>query len=123
MAADLSFNPIGNLWNPSADLTQTTGGADLPHTYTQKIHVRVQQRNKNSYTTTLSDMDDDLDLKRICKAMSRAFSCSGTIINDKEHGEVIQLTGDQRENIKAWLIEMEILTAKDAKERLVLHGA
>jgi translation initiation factor 1 len=124
MAMNLDFNPLGvNNWDSGKNLNGLPADSFQQQGYTQKIHVRVQQRNKKSYTTTLSDMDDDLDLKRICKAMARAFSCSGTVINDKEHGEIIQLTGDQRENIKAWLIDMEILTAKDAKERLMLHGA
>ncbi len=111
------FNPLGSTqWDVQANENQQKA-------YTHKIHVRVQQRKKDCYITTISNMDDDLDLKRIAKAMRNAFSCSATIITDKEHGEVIQLSGDQRESIKAWLLEMEILTPSQAKERLVLHGA
>jgi translation initiation factor 1 (eIF-1/SUI1) len=36
-------------------------------------------------------------------------------------GEIIQLQGDQRDNVKAWLIKHEILTTKDL-DRLVIHG-
>lgn len=106
------FNPLG-----------TSGWSDTPSGFTHKIHVRVQQRNKKSYITTIADLDEDLDLKRICKAMRNAFSCTGTVVSDKDHGEIIQLTGDQRDNIKKWLVDVEILTLKEAKDRLVLHGA
>jgi translation initiation factor 1 len=123
---DLNFNPLGTNWDPVG-----TGGGDgdgpssgpIQKTFTHKIHIRVQQRKKNCYITTISNMDEDLDLKRICRAMRNAFSCNGTVIADKEHGEIIQLTGDQRDNLKTWLVDVEILTAKEAKERLVLHGA
>ncbi len=120
MAVNLEFNPLGSGWN---DLDIQAAATGIQHNYTQKIHVRVQQLNKKSFITTIAHMDDDLDLKRISRAMARAFSCSGTIIQNKEYGEVIQLSGDQRENVKAWLIEMQILTPAEAKERLILHGA
>lgn len=122
---DLNFNPLGTAnWDaPTNGGVDASSSATPQKTYTHKIHVRVQQRNARSYITTISDMDEDLDLKRICRAMRNAFSCNGTVINDKDHGEIIQLQGDQRDNLKTWLVDVEILTAKEAKERLVLHGA
>jgi translation initiation factor SUI1 len=56
-----------------------------------KIHIRVQQRNGRKCITTIQGLDDDLDLKRMCKAMKRTFNCNGSIEADKEMGEVIQL--------------------------------
>jgi len=87
----------------------------------QKIHVRFQKTGPRSITI-IEGMDDDLDLKRISKAMKKHFNCSASIHSDKTGNEVIQLQGDQRENVKAWLLENEILTVQSAKERLVLHG-
>jgi translation initiation factor 1 len=64
-------------------------------------------------------MADDLDLKRILKAMKKNFSCNGAIVKDKdEGGEVIQLSGDQRTNINEFLYSMEICIAG----QVVLHG-
>ena len=87
----------------------------------QKIHVRFQKTGPRSITI-IEGLDDDLDLKRISKAMKKHFNCSASIHSDKTGNEVIQLQGDQRENVKAWLLEQEILTPQSAKERLVLHG-
>jgi translation initiation factor SUI1 len=86
-----------------------------------KIHIRVQRRNARSHITSLEGMDEDLDLDRICRAMRRAFNCNGNVKKETEVGDVIQLQGDQCDNIRAWLLEQEILTPKEAEERLVIH--
>jgi translation initiation factor 1 len=84
-----------------------------------KVHVRVQQRSGRKCITTVQGMADDLDLKRILKAMKKNFSCNGAIVKDKdEGGEVIQLSGDQRTNINEFLYSMEICIAG----QVVLHG-
>ncbi len=87
-----------------------------------KYHIRVQQRNGRKCITTLDGLEQDLDLKRICKAMREAFSCNGNIkMKEGEEEGVIQLQGDQRENIKQWLLDMEIIL-KNETDRIVVHG-
>ncbi len=86
-----------------------------------KYHIRVQQRNGKKCITTLDGLEEDLDLKRICKAMREAFSCNGNIKMKDEETGVIQLQGDQRENIKQWLLDMEIIL-KNEVDRIVVHG-
>lgn len=87
-----------------------------------KYHIRVQQRNGRKCITTLDGLEEDLDLKRICKAMREAFSCNGNVIMKEEEAEgVIQLQGDQRENIKQWLLDQEIIL-KSEVDRIVVHG-
>lgn len=83
-----------------------------------KYHIRVQQRNGRKCITTLAGLEEDLDLKRLCKAMREAFSCNGNVV--AEEG-VIQLQGDQRENIKQWLLDQEIVR-KNELDRIVVHG-
>jgi translation initiation factor 1 len=87
-----------------------------------KYHIRVQQRNGRKCITTLDGLEEDLDLKRICRAMREAFSCNGNVImkEDEETG-VIQLQGDQRENMKQWLLDQEIIL-KNEVDRIVVHG-
>jgi translation initiation factor 1 len=87
-----------------------------------KYHIRVQQRNGRKCITTLDGLEEDLDLKRICKAMREAFSCNGNVVMkaDEERG-VIQLQGDQRENIKQWILQQEIIL-KNEVDRIVVHG-
>ena len=86
-----------------------------------KYHIRVQQRNGRKCITTLDGLEDDLDLKRICKAMRNAFSCNGTVAKKDDGSEVIQLQGDQRETIKQWLLDMDIILKSEA-DRIVVHG-
>jgi translation initiation factor 1 len=83
-----------------------------------KVHVRVQQRSGRKCITTVAGLADDLDIKRICKAFKKNFSCNGAVQKDEESGEVIQLSGDQRTNVKDFLVDQEICHA----DTIVLHG-
>ena len=83
-----------------------------------KVHIRVQQRNGRKCITTVQGMADDLDIKRITKAFKKNFSCNGNVVNDPESGEVIQLSGDQRQNVRDFLIDQEICV----ESQLVIHG-
>ena len=84
----------------------------------EKVHVRVQQRNGRKCITTVAGLADDLDVKRICKAFKKNFSCNGAVQKDEDAGDVIQLSGDQRTNVKAFLVDQQICHA----ESVVLHG-
>ena len=86
-----------------------------------KIHVRFQKTGPRSITL-IEGLDLDLDLKRIAKAMKKHFNCASSIHKDDGKNEIIKLQGDQRDNVKDWLIIQEILSEKEAKERLVFHG-
>lgn len=86
-----------------------------------KVHIRVQQRNGKKCITSIEGLDEDLDQKRICKHMRKLFNCNGNVISDPERGEIIQLQGDQRDNVRAFLLEQTVLEAHE-KDRLVIHG-
>lgn len=90
-----------------------------------KYHIRVQQRNGKKCITSLDGLEEDLDIKRICKAMRTAFSCNGNVVlkgdDESTSTGVIQLQGDQRENIKQWLLEQQIIL-KNEVDRIVVHG-
>ena len=83
-----------------------------------KVHVRVQQRNGRKCITTVAGLANDLDIKRICKAFKKNFSCNGAVQKDEDDGEVIQLSGDQRTNVMEFLVDQEICH----KLEVVLHG-
>jgi translation initiation factor 1 len=112
----MEFNPFGASDDPFA--VGAVKEMELPK---EKIHVRIQDQKKRKLTL-IEGLDDDLDQHRIAKAMKKAFSCSSTVHIDKEGRDVIMLQGDQRSNVKEWLLAQQILTEKEAKERLVLHG-
>ncbi len=86
-----------------------------------KVHIRVQQRNGKKCITSIQGLDDDLDQKRICKHMRRNFNCNGNVVKDDDGTEVIQLQGDQRENVRAFLLEQTVIEPHE-KDRLVVHG-
>lgn len=43
------------------------------------------------------------------------IACNGTIVNDTEMGEVIQLQGDQRKDVQEFLVDKKEGLALDAK--------
>lgn len=63
-----------------------------------------------------------LALTHVCLA------CNGTIVNDTEMGEVIQLQGDQRKDVQEFLVdkkeglELDAKTIKVLFQRAALHA-
>ncbi|KNC97060.1 translation initiation factor SUI1 [Spizellomyces punctatus DAOM BR117] len=82
------------------------------------IHIRVQQRNGRKTLTTVQGLPADLDQKRILKAFKKEFACNGTVVQDEDLGEVIQLQGDHRVKIQQFLAS-EGLASKD---KIKIHG-
>lgn len=104
------------------------------------VHIRIQQRNGRKTLTTVQGLSAEYDLKKIvrsCKKVSirnytkqnvfncyfdclflKEFACNGTVIEHPEYGEVLQLQGDQRENICQWLTKAGL--AKP--DQLKVHG-
>ncbi len=81
------------------------------------IHIHIQTQGKR-HLTLIEGLDSDLDLKRICKSMRKLFSCNGKA---DEENHMIQLQGDQRQNVKEWLVQNEIVS-KGELDRIILHG-
>ena len=69
------------------------------------VHVRIQQRNGRKTLTTVQGLSDEYDLKKIIKVAKKEFACNGTVVDHSEYGEVLQLQGDQRENISETLLD------------------
>ena len=55
------------------------------------MHVRVQQRNGRKCITTVQGLADDLDILKITRALKKTFKCNGSVVQDEELGEVIQV--------------------------------
>jgi translation initiation factor 1 len=86
-----------------------------------KLHVRIQKRNGKKCITTVEGFEEDLDVKRICKAMRKQFNCNGNVIKGDDEGDVMQLQGDQRQNVKEWLLDNQVFQ-KNEVDRIVMHG-
>jgi len=82
------------------------------------VHIRIQQRNGRKTLTTIQGINSKYDLKKIAKNCKKEFNCNGTVVDHPEYGEVIQLTGDQRDKVEKWLLETTIVK----KEQLKVHG-
>jgi translation initiation factor 1 len=97
------------------------------------VHIRIQQRNGRKSLTTvqvgtpqslsarvhsdhklkpdcsvaiLQGIQKSFDYKKILKALKKDYCCNGTVVEDKELGQVIQVQGDQRKNIADFLTQV-----------------
>ncbi|XP_059620285.1 eukaryotic translation initiation factor eIF1 [Phlebotomus argentipes] len=103
-----------NTFDPFADAIK---GAD-ENVQDGLVHIRIQQRNGRKTLTTVQGLSSDYDLKKIVRTCKKEFACNGTVIEHPEYGEVLQLQGDQRENICRWLTKSGLAKA----EQLKVHG-
>lgn len=83
------------------------------------IHIRTQQRNGRKSLTTLQGINPKINKKIILKECKKKFNCNGTIVEDSELGDIIQLQGDQRKNVAQFLIDEKI----SKKEFIKVHGS
>ncbi|SBS88856.1 translation initiation factor SUI1, putative [Plasmodium ovale curtisi] len=81
--------------------------------------IRNQQRNGRKSVTTVQGLGKTYDLKKMVRALKKEFNCNGTIIEDIEHGSIIQLQGDKRNNVKDFLVREGIC----ALDHIRIHGA
>lgn len=100
------------VYDPFAD---TGGDSSQTQNY---IHVRIQQRNGRKTLTTVQGLPKEFDPKRILKTLKKDFATNGTIVEDKDLGEVIQLQGDQRVKIFEFLDKELQIPQKNIK----IHG-
>jgi translation initiation factor 1 len=74
----------------------------------KKVVIQVQRRNGRQCFTIISDIAEDLDSHKICRYLKKTLNCGGNILKDKELGEIIRLTGDQKQAVIDFFIEQEI---------------
>jgi translation initiation factor 1 len=104
--------------DPFAEADEDTGETKQAQNY---IHIRIQQRNGRKTLTTVQGLPKKFDQKKILKVIKKKFACNGTIVNDTEMGEVIQLQGDQRKDVQEFLIDKREGLELDAKT-IKVHG-
>jgi len=100
-------------YDPFAD----TGGENNQQ-QASYIHIRIQQRNGRKTLTTVQGLPKSYDPKRILKDLKKDFSTNGTIVEDKDLGEVIQLQGDQRVKVSDFITNVLGIDKKTIK----IHG-
>ena len=97
----------------------TSSGATADTVQDKYIHIRAQQRNGRKSLTTLQGINPKINKKIILKECKKKFNCNGTIVEDSELGDIIQLQGDQRKNVAQFLIDEKI----SKKEFIKVHGS
>lgn len=85
---------------------------------TKKVVIHVQKRNGRQCFTIISDISEDLDLKKMCRYLKKTQNCGGNVLKDEKQGEVIRLTGDQKQAVIDFFIGQEIYKA----DEIVLKG-
>ncbi|KAH9900991.1 eukaryotic translation initiation factor 1 [Cubamyces lactineus] len=123
-----------NTFDPFADEGDPLGSTQDVGSQQNYIHIRIQQRNGRKTLTTLQGLPKEYDLKKLLKAFKKAifllleplgltsanfqeFACNGTLVDDEEAGQVIQLQGDQRLKISQFLVQEGI-----PKGTIKVHG-
>ena len=67
----------------------------------QTITIRTEKRKFGKIETMIEGIDDkDINIKDLSKQLKSKFACGGTIKNG-----VIELQGDHKQKVKAFLIE------------------
>ncbi|KAF7535958.1 hypothetical protein G7054_g4959 [Neopestalotiopsis clavispora] len=117
---NFEFMSIENLktYDPFAEADEDTGETKQASNY---IHIRIQQRNGRKTLTTVQGLPKKFDQKKILKVIKKKFACNGTIVNDTEMGEVIQLQGDQRKDVQEFLVDKKEGLELDPKT-IKVHG-
>ncbi|KAH9946067.1 eukaryotic translation initiation factor 1 [Epithele typhae] len=100
-----------NTFDPFADEGDPLRSTEDVGSQSNYIHIRIQQRSGRKTLTTLQGLPKEYDLKKLLKAFKKEFACNGTLVDDEEAGQVIQLQGDQRQKIKALLTSEGIAAA------------
>jgi translation initiation factor SUI1 len=85
--------------------------AHLPNPQELKINQETHTLSKFKALTHLTDFIFSFYI-------SAEYCCNGCVVEDEELGKVLQLQGDQRKNVSAFLISNEL--AK--KDTIKIHG-
>ncbi|KAK2379920.1 Translation initiation factor SUI1 family protein [Trifolium repens] len=105
---------IPTAFDPFAEANAEDSGAGTK----EYVHVRVQQRNGRKSLTTVQGLKKEFSYSKILKDLKKEFCCNGTVVEDPELGQVIQLQGDQRKNVSTFLVQAGIVK----KENIKIHG-
>ncbi len=111
-------------WQKDPFSDGTSGLADIGEKKTELnlgsglVHIRIQQRNGRKTLTTVQGLESQFDKKKLVRAFKKEFACNGTVVEHPEYGEVIQLQGDQRNNVCQFLTKIGIVKETQLKVRI-----
>lgn len=108
-----------------------SGGVDTEGSGSNKVHIRIRQRNGRKSWTTAKGFPESVrwpkngrvwqvDFDNILRSLKKAFRKNSTLIQDVEHGTIIQLQGDIRKEMAEFLIDATAIVTKD---KTMIHGS
>ncbi|CDY33072.1 BnaC06g07070D [Brassica napus] len=106
---------------PKRSTTQTI----LLHSKVISRTLELEQRNTCTYVfssrksvTTVQELKKEYCYTKILKDLKKVFCCNGTVVQDSELGQVIQLQGDQRKDVSTFLVQAGLVK----KDNIKIHG-
>lgn len=114
----LNLRPTDPFSDAGADIDTESKGELNKNVGGGIVHIRIQQRNGRKTLTTVQGISEEFDKKKLVRAFKKKFACNGTVVDHPEYGEVVQLQGDQRNNVCQFLTEIGIVK----EDQLKLHG-
>ncbi|VVU95642.1 Translation initiation factor SUI1 [seawater metagenome] len=71
----------------------------------KKIKIKSQPRSKKKSICIIEGLSfEKEELKGMLKQMKKLFACNGNIVDNEEHGLIIQLQGDVKNKVKKFLM-------------------
>ncbi|CAO2043821.1 unnamed protein product [Urochloa humidicola] len=83
------------------------------------VHLRMQQRNGKKSLTTVQGLSAAYNYGKILRDLKRELCCSGIVVEDEDLGSVIQLQGDHRKAVGAFLVKAGMVSKANVK----IHGS
>ena len=84
------------------------------------VHIRIQKRSGRKHVTTITGLGQDLDFVRLLKAFKKNFQCIGSLdIQNEDFVLAMRLSGDQRNNVKDFLLQEQIILNEND---IIIHG-
>lgn len=77
---------------------------------TNKITVQTKARTGRKLMTLVYGLGKEYDTEKILKHFKKTFHCTGSVVKDEKFGEVITLTGNQKQDIIRFFITEGIAT-------------
>jgi translation initiation factor 1 len=67
------------------------------------VHLRVQQHNGRKTLTTVQGLSKGYHYAKVLRDLKRELCCNGTVVEDKELANDIQLQGDHHKKVAAFI--------------------
>lgn len=107
-----SFDPFADADDGSSAAARCGGGGGAA------VHLRLQQRNGRKSLTTVQGISAAYNYAKILRDLKRELCCSGIVVEDEDLGSVIQLQGDHRKAVAAFIVKAGMA----AKANVKVHG-